>query len=133
MKMIEYSDAQKGYENRPSVKDLMAMRMCIFDWRDGDCPFGRLDSGGEVPAKTVAKYARKIYASIEPGGLFEGKKPGLLLVAEYADKVALREAALNALVKAAKAYHIAGIRYNDFYHDCVHIGSNEIAHKEEVR
>lgn len=132
MKMIEYNDDQAGYGKGPRLL-VRAMRETIWDWRNGSCPFGRLDDGEDVPAGVVERYARKLHDSIGEDSLFLKKRPALKMVADYAEKVKLCEQARAALKKAAAAYFKAGIPYSYFYHEAVSVGSEEIANKEDTR
>lgn len=119
MKLPAYGEEPFGYED--GISDLA---WTIRDWRDGLCPFGRLDEGEDVPAKTVATYARKVADSIHETSRFAGEKPKLVAVAEYADRVAKLEAAKRAIAKAAKLYKDAGLRYRDWYEDAINIGTD---------
>lgn len=112
MKLPEYGKEPFGYED--GISDLA---WTIRDWRDGLCPFGRLDEGEDVSAKIVAAYARKVADSLHETSRFTAEKPKLIAVAEYADRVAKLEAAKRAIAKAARLYKEAGLRYRDWYDD----------------
>lgn len=116
MKLPAYREGPLAYEDGI---DHSQLAWTIRDWRDGLCPFGRLDEGKEVPAKIVAAHARKTEAIIHETSSLAHEKPKLIAVAEYAERVAKIEAAKAAIAKAAKLYHEAGLRYREWYDDAI--------------
>lgn len=97
--------------------DFLELSWTIADWRDGQCPFGKLCDGKDVPAKTVAAYARKVADMIHETSRYVAEKMKIQAVAEYADRLVKYEAADKAILNAAKACVAAGIRYRDYYED----------------
>ncbi len=67
--------------------------------------------------KKVAAHARAVAGIIHDTSRFVDQRPDLIAVAEYADKLAIIEAADKAMIDAAKGYIKAGLRYRDFYEE----------------
>ncbi len=93
------------------------MEDAIIGWRDGLCPFGRLDEGRSVPATVVAAYAREVAALIGDESRMIAERPKILKVAEYADRMADVEKAKRAIRKAAQLAAKTGARYRDALED----------------